>query len=97
MMAGSPVSATAAEAMMPASPWHMTPPTSDPRRRAPGLYPEVSCVSDESWDSFPLQHDAASSTSRPVSMGHDLMSLEMVNNSKRMRAWTVRPGLTSHR
>ncbi|KAM4057101.1 hypothetical protein HRG_003949 [Hirsutella rhossiliensis] len=67
--------------MVSTNSWHMTPPTSEPRRRPAGLYPEVSCVSDESWDSFPLQHETTNPASRPVSMGHDLMSLDMVNNS----------------
>lgn len=82
MMSGSPVTAAAPEAMTPAGSTWVTPPTSEPRRQPADLYPEMSGVSDESWNSFPLQPEPAHPTSRTVPAGHDLIPLDVANNGE---------------
>ncbi|PHH88143.1 hypothetical protein CDD83_7930 [Cordyceps sp. RAO-2017] len=86
MMDGGAVSAT--EAIVPGHSTWMTPPTSEPRRRPAALYQGVSCCVGEdhpglpSWDSFSLQPPGSADTSsRPVSMDQDLMSLDVTHHS----------------
>ncbi|KJZ72932.1 hypothetical protein HIM_07695 [Hirsutella minnesotensis 3608] len=86
LMSGSPISAT--EPVAPVNSAWMTPPTSEPRRRPAPLYQNTSCcVGDEcstmpNWDSFSIQHGPGGAASRPVSVGHDMMSMDMPSNGE---------------